>query len=123
MNNATTILLSTLFFTVSSQICNQVGVCSSSTFLAPVPASDSVDCVKKCRNYDGCSFGSFTPDYNPNLCLLFQTCTRLETESCPNCITSGIECAQCDVPGLCLVSIKFLSRIFSLLNIISDEVG
>ena len=101
----TTILFSTLIFAVSCQICEEPGECVKSIFLGSVPANDSVDCVKKCRNYNGCTFGSFNPDYNPNLCSLFQTCTRLETELCQNCLTSSIECAQCDIPGLCLVSI------------------
>ena len=105
MNTSTAILLSTLMFAVSSQICNQVGVCTNSTFLVPLPANNSSDCMEKCRNYNNCNFGSFTPDYNPNLCLLFKTCSGLEIESCPNCQTSEISCSQCDVSGLCLVSI------------------
>ena len=106
MDTTTIISLSTLLFAVSGQICNQVGVCSNSTFLVPLPANSSSECMEKCKNYGNCHFGSFTSDYNPNLCLLFKTCTSLDTESCPNCETSEISCSQCDVPGLCLVSIQ-----------------
>ena len=105
MNSATTIFISTLIFTATSQICKEPGECVDSNFLGSVPANDSVDCMEKCKNFDSCVFGSFTPDYNPNLCLLFKTCTILETDSCPNCQTSEISCSECDVPGLCLVSI------------------
>ena len=102
MNTVQTILFSTLIFVASSQICEEPGECIDSIFLGYVSANDSVDCVRKCKIYDECNFGTFTPD---NSCLLFQTCTRLETDLCPNCITSSIECAQCDIPGLCLVNI------------------
>ena len=108
MNTATNILFSILILGVSSQICEESGECVDSIFLGSVPANNSVDCLNKCRNNNDCSFGLFRPDSNLNLCLLFQTCTRLETELCPNCLTSSTECAQCDVPGLCLVSIYFL---------------
>ena len=100
----TTIILSTFIITVSSQLCEEPGECVDSIFLGSVPANDSADCLMKCRNSDGCHFGSFTPNYN--LCFLFNTCTSLDTVSCPNCETSEISCSQCDVPGLCLVSIK-----------------
>ena len=105
----TTIILSTFIITVSSQLCEEPGECVDSIFLGSVPANDSADCLMKCRNSDGCHFGSFTPDYIPNLCLLFKTCTSLDTESCPNCETSEISCSQCDIPGLCLVSTYLLS--------------
>ena len=108
MNTVHTILFSTLIFVVTGQICDEPGECIDSIFLGSVPANDSLDCLKKCRNDDSCTFGSYTPDYNPNLCLLFQTCTKLGTHLCPNCYTSSTECAQCDVPGLCLVSSYFL---------------
>ena len=105
MNIATTVLFFTLIIAALCQTCKEPGVCVDSIFLGPVSANDSADCLKKCRNTNGCNFGSFTPDYSPNLCLLFETCDRLETESCPNCQTSEISCShQCDVPGLCLVS-------------------
>ena len=92
---------------VSSQICEEPGECIDSIFLGSVPANDSANCLMKCRNSDGCHFGSFTPDYN--LCFLFKTCTSLDIASCPNCMTSEISCSQCDIPGLCLVSTYLLS--------------
>ena len=119
MYTAEIILFSTLIFTTSNQICKEPGECTNSIFLGSVPANDPIDCVKNFRNNKGCSFGSFTPDYNPKLCLLFQTCTRLETELCLNCTTSSIDCAQCDVPGLCLVS--NIAKFNSGLNLFSME--
>ena len=118
MDTTTIISLSTLLFAVSGQICNQVGVCSNSTFLVPLPANSSSECMEKCKNYGGCNFGSFTSDYNPNLCLLSKTCTSLDTESCPNCETSEISCSQCDVPGLCLVSIKLAKAWSACLSLV-----
>ena len=102
MYSAQTILITILIFiVVSSQICEEPGECVDSIFLGHLPAKDSVDCMKKCQMYNNCNFGTFTSDYN---CLLFQTCTRLETMLCPNCLTSSTGCAQCDISGLCLVS-------------------
>ena len=105
MNTAKTILLSTLIFSAISEICEEPGECVDSIFLGSIPANDSADCLKKCRNANGCTYGSFTPDYIPKLCLMFQTCTKVENVLCPNCLTNEIYCPQCDVPGLCLVSI------------------
>ena len=50
MNTAKTILLSTLIFTAISQICEEPGECVDSIFLGSIPANDSADCLKKCRN-------------------------------------------------------------------------
>ena len=69
------------------------GECVDSIYLGSVPAIDSGDCVKKCQSYNGCMYGTFRPDdSNLNMCLLFQTCTRLETGLCPNCLTSHYFC-------------------------------
>ena len=45
-------------------------------------------------------------DYDyPSICLLFQTCTKLETTFQPNGLTSSYVAAmQCDTPGICVVS-------------------
>ena len=74
------------------KICEEPGECVDSVFLGSLPANDSMDCLKKCQSYKGCGYGTFRPDSNMNLCLLFQTCTRLETELCPNCLTSHFMC-------------------------------
>ena len=74
------------------KICGEPGECVDSIFLGSVPAHDSVDCLKKCQSYTGCIYGTFRPENNVNLCLLFQTCTRLETTLCPNCLTSHFLC-------------------------------
>ena len=101
MYRTQTILISILIFVASSKICEEPGECVDSIFLGHLPAKDSVDCMKKCQMYNNCNFGTFTSDYN---CLLFQTCTRLETMLCPSCLTSSTGCTQCDISGLCLVS-------------------
>ena len=100
MNTAKTILFSTLFFSVSSDICNAPGKCVESILLKNELAENSFDCWKKCRSYQGCNYGTFTPDTDD--CSFFQTCTKLDT--CQNCRTSSIECIQCDFSGLCFVS-------------------
>ena len=74
------------------KICEEPGECVDSVFLGSLPANDSMDCLKKCQSYKGCGYGTFRPDSNVNLCLLFQTCTRLETDLCPNCQTSHFLC-------------------------------
>ena len=102
MNTVEAILFSTLIVSVSSDICDLPGECVESIYLTNEPAVDSFDCWKKCRSHQGCNFGTFIPDKIQ--CTLFQTCTRLDTTSCPNCLTSSVECAQCDFTGLCVVS-------------------
>ena len=103
MNTAQVILFSTLIFSVSSDICNEPGQCVG-FFLTNEPAMDSFDCWKKCRSHQGCNFGTFIPDRTQ--CSFFQTCTKLDTTSCPNCRTSSNECIQCDFHGLCFVSMS-----------------
>ena len=102
MNTAQAFLFSILFLSVSSDICDAPGECVESIYLTTEPAIDSFDCWKKCRSHQNCYFGTFIPDRTQ--CSLFQTCTRLETTSCSNCVTSAIDCPQCDFPGLCTVS-------------------
>ena len=113
MNTAQVILFSTLIFSVSSDICDAPGECVESIYLTNEPAIDSFDCWKKCRSHQGCNYGTFNPDLTR--CSLYQTCTKLDTSSCPNCLTSAIECAQCDFPGLCAVSMSRQRKLLSLL--------
>ena len=113
MNNAKAILFSTLFFSVSSNICDAPGECVESSYLTHEFATDSFDCWKKCRSYQGCNYGTFTPDKAD--CSLFQTCTKLDTTLCQNCRTSSIECIQCDFPGLCFVS-NYSHNFFKVFN-------
>ena len=103
MNTAQAILFATLFFRVSSDFCNAPGECVESIYLTNEPAIDSFDCWRKCRSHQNCYFGTFKPDRTE--CTLFQTCTKLETTACQNCLTTSIDCPQCDFPGLCTVSI------------------
>ena len=100
MNTAQVILFSTLIFSVSSEICDAPGECVESIYLKNELAKNSFECWKKCRSYIGCNFGTFRPDKTQ--CSLFQTCTKLDTTSCPHCLTSSINCAQCDFPGFCV---------------------
>ena len=88
---------------VSAQICNSPGQCVNSIYLGSAHANGSVDCLLICRAHEGCNFATYSPDYQPNECLLFQTCEKVDTSFCPNCVTSGNDCAQCDVTGICTV--------------------
>ena len=92
--------------TMIPTICKEPGECANSIFLGSVPANYSVNCMNKCWSHNSCNFGSFSPYQHD--CLLFETCTRLETDLCPNCVTSATECSHCEFPGLCLVSISNL---------------
>ena len=114
MNITQAILFSTLIFSISSDLCDAPGECKEGIYLANEPAIDSFGCWKKCRSHQGCNFGTFIP--NMNLCSLYETCTKMDNNSCPNCLTSSNKCAQpqCDIPGLCVVSMsnKFLIILF-----------
>ena len=68
-------------------------------FLKSLPGHQLSDCLRQCRSYPGCYYGTFVPDMN--LCLLYQTCSRanLETDVCPLCITSSIECDDHSLAG------------------------
>ena len=107
MNTGQAILFSILISSVSSDICDALGQCTESMYMTNEPAIDPFDCWKKCRTFDGCNFGTFIPDKTE--CSLFQTCTKLDTTSCPNCRTSSSQCIQCDFPGLCFVSMSRLN--------------
>ena len=110
---ALVISFSTLIFSVSCNICDAPGECVESIYLTNEPAIDSFDCWKKCRSHQGCNYGTFNPDLTR--CSLYQTCPKLDIISCPNCLTSSIECAQCDFPGLCSVSMSRQRKLLSLL--------
>ena len=112
MNTVEAILFSTLIVSVSSDICDLPGECVESIYLTNEPAVDSFDCWKKCRSHQGCNFGTFEPDKTE--CSFFQTCNKLDTNSCQNCLTSSIECVQCDFSGLCFVSMS--SQFLTLLS-------
>ena len=99
---AITFLVSSAAF--SAQICNSPGVCVNSTYLRSIPTNGTVDCFDTCRDYEGCNFATYSPDYEPNECLLFQTCQKLNASVCQNCLTSGIDCVQCEAIGICTVS-------------------
>ena len=86
------------------QICNSPGVCVNSTYLRSIPTNGTVDCFDTCRDYEGCNFATYSPDYEPNDCLLFQTCEKLDNDLCQNCVTSGTDCFECEAFGICTVS-------------------
>ena len=106
--NFSVCLFLTIFFTslllALGQFCAKSGECTDSIFLDTVAADDSMDCLNKCKSYDSCNYGTFMPDFNS--CSFFQTCSRFETDLCPNCLTSHSKCSssQCLMDGICLVS-------------------
>ena len=115
----TNILVSTFFVfsaAFGAQICNSPGECVNSVYLGSTPANGTIDCLNTCRVHEGCNFATYSPDYEPNECLLFQTCEELDTSFCPNCLTSGTDCAQCDVTGICIV------RTWGVLDYHNDSV-
>ena len=96
-------------FPAPGLFCAELGECTDSIFLANVPADDSMDCLNKCQSHDKCNYGTFRPtDLFTNMCTFFQTCSRIETDSCPNCLTSSTKCSECLFSGLCSVSTYYL---------------
>ena len=101
----TTLVITFLVFSASfgAQICNSPGGCVNSTYLGSMPTNGTIDCLTTCRINEGCNFATYSPDYKPHKCMLFQTCVELDTNSCKNCLTSGTDCTLCDVTGICTV--------------------
>ena len=102
-----------LYAAFGSEICNSPGVCVNSTYLGSIATNRRIDCLNICRIHEYCNYATYSPDLQPNECLLFQTCEKLDTNLCSNCLTSGIDCAYCDVTGICTVRIVSNSMIKS----------
>ena len=70
----------------------------------------TMDCINSCRLNEGCNFATHLSNCGPKdciNCLFFKTCEKLDSNTCPNCLTSSTACPQppqCDVPGICTVS-------------------
>ena len=96
--------------TVGAQICNDPGICVDSFFLGSVSVNGTMDCLNACRLNEGCNFATYLSNCGPKECtncLFFKTCEKLDSNTCPNCLTSSTTCPQppqCDVPGICTVS-------------------
>ena len=78
---------------MSSPNYNKKGICTNSTFLRAKLNLNELDCLTVCQNYDGCNYVTFRHD-NTNLCLLFQTCSELDIDSCPTCLTGPFAQSQ-----------------------------
>ena len=101
----------TFLISATGILCAQPGECTDSIFLALVAADDSMDCLNKCQSDDRCNFGTFRPtDLITNMCTFFQTCSKIETDLCPDCLTSSTKCSnpKCLFSGLCSVSYYLL---------------
>ena len=96
--------------TVGAQICNDPGICVDSFFLGSVSVNGTMDCLNACRLNEGCNFATYLSNCGPKdciNCLFFKTCEKLDSNTCPNCLTSSTDCPpppQCNVTGICTVS-------------------
>ena len=86
-----------------AEICNSPGECVNSTYLGSTPTSGANDCLNICRDHEYCNYATYSRDYQQ--CLLFQTCEKLDTNLCSNCLTSNTDCPNCDFTGICRVRI------------------
>ena len=83
--------------------CFQVGKCLESYHIAGKVASDEYECLEFCKIESECSW--FTFFIADNFCELLKTCTTLDAELCPDCLTGQAECTPdapaCWIQGEC----------------------
>jgi len=79
--------------------CFAHGQCITSLVLDTVEASDAIQCLKKCQEYEGCQYFNFYYDSNPVLpsnrrsCELLANCIEISEEICDSCNTGKKSCS------------------------------
>ena len=65
--------------------------------------NDEFACLEFCQSVEDCIWSTFYPD--TSYCQLLKTCSRLDPESCPYCLTSEKDCVpdppSCSASGEC----------------------
>ena len=83
------------------------GTCINSKFLGSTWVHDKWDCLEKCQSHAECHYATWRPSdtsiSNKGVCILFQTCSKLQkSSSCKDCQTTT-SIARCDKSGVCQV--------------------
>ena len=97
---------STTTSTEAPNVCYEKGECLYSNLLEVTYASSAQNCLKDCRDFNGCKW--FTYKQNHQLCELFESCEYLTGNECgEDCITGQVSCPdeQCGLNGRCQVKI------------------
>jgi len=80
----------------SCPLCDLPGLCQG-ILLHQQEAASQEECQADCAALDpACTTYTYNPDQST--CLLFNECNSLDQESCPNCITSGVNCTVDEGP-------------------------
>jgi hypothetical protein len=83
--------------------CFQPGECQDSLLITGEPRNDEFACLEFCQSNPNCQWLTFLPD--GNYCKLLSNCQTLDSEKCPECLTSRRDCSPddpvCFVKGEC----------------------
>ncbi len=83
--------------------CFQPGECRDSFHIRGEPRSDEFACLEFCQSDPDCQWLTFFPD--GNYCELLKNCQTLDSDFCPECLTSQRDCTPddpvCFVEGEC----------------------
>ncbi len=91
--------------TNGENICEASGQCLNSILLAGELRKNATECLKSCKEYNGCKWYSYQPQVE--LCELFANCNEISETDCPDCVTGEVDCDifKCNVIGQCQVKL------------------
>ncbi len=79
-------------FPTSTVDCFQAGQCRESFHLTGKQMNDEFGCHNFCQSENECGWFTFSP--LNNYCELFQDCSHLDTERCPDCLSGPKNCTE-----------------------------
>jgi len=74
---------------VSEVVCGRLGICLGTLIEDSFEANEQ-DCKQKCLDNVSCEWTSF--DQSSSECLLYISCTEINIDICPSCISSYKDC-------------------------------
>jgi hypothetical protein len=83
--------------------CHVSGACvEESTAIANSNQHKEDDCIKFCRETEGCKWYTFNKE--DGNCEAFETCKKIANKDCPTCLSGQVECplkSECNINGKC----------------------
>ncbi len=69
-------------------VCFNKGKCQSSLLITEAVTLGENSCLNFCRKVEGCKW--FTYNSKNNLCLALSTCSQVDAEGCPDCLSGQV---------------------------------